>query len=136
MLYAGARFVTTGHNFEVPDGLRVLIRRSKTDQTGEGQERLQATPGRWHRLSERRARTLKGRAMPDIAAQIETALAVMRLFDQIKALLPEGVAAIRHYPNATEEEKTKLHMLSYQVGELHARLMAEEEREEEAEEGS
>jgi len=27
-------------------------------------------------------------------------------------------------------------MLSYQVGELHARLMAEEEREEEAEEGS
>jgi hypothetical protein len=26
-------------------------------------------------------------------------------------------------------------MLSYQVGELHARLMAEEEREEEAEEG-
>ena len=65
--------------------------------------------------------------MPDIAAQIETALAVMR------ALLPEGVAAIRHYPNATEEEKTKLHMLSYQVGELHARLMAEEEREEEAE---
>jgi hypothetical protein len=74
--------------------------------------------------------------MPDIAAQIETALAVMRLFDQIKALLPEGVAAIRHYPNATEEETTKLHMLSYQVGELHARLMAEEEREEEAEEGS
>ena len=39
--------------------------------------------------------------MPDIAAQIETALAVMQLFDQIKALLPEGVAAIRHYPNAT-----------------------------------
>ena len=38
--------------------------------------------------------------MPDIAAQIETALAVMRLFDQIKALLPEGVAAIRHYSNA------------------------------------
>jgi hypothetical protein len=73
--------------------------------------------------------------MPDIAAQIETAMAVMRLFDQIKALLSEGVAAIRHYPNATEEEKTKLHMLSYQVGELHARLMAEEEREEEAEEG-
>jgi hypothetical protein len=35
-----------------------------------------------------------------------------------------------HYPNATEEEKTKLHMLSYQVGELHARVMAEEEREE------
>jgi pyrroline-5-carboxylate reductase len=74
--------------------------------------------------------------MPDIAPQIETALAVMRLFDQIKALLAEGVTAIRHYPNATEEEKTKLHMLSYQVGELHARLMAEEEREEEAEEGS
>jgi len=74
--------------------------------------------------------------MPDIAAQIETALAVMRLFDQIKALLPEGVAAIRHGPNATEEENTKLHMLSYQVGELHARLMAEEEREEAAEEGS
>ena len=74
--------------------------------------------------------------MPDIAAQIETSLAVMRLFDQIKALLPEGVAAIRHYPNATEEEKTKLHMLSYRVGELHARLMTEEEREEEEEEGS
>ena len=74
--------------------------------------------------------------MPDIAAQIETSLAVMRLFDQIKALLPEGVAAIRHHPNATEEEKTKLHMLSHQVGELHARLMAEEEREEEEEEGS
>ena len=37
MLYAGARFVITGHSyrtFEVPDGLRVLIRRSKTDQTG------------------------------------------------------------------------------------------------------
>jgi hypothetical protein len=29
--------------------------------------------------------------MPDIAAQIETALAVMRLFDEIKSLLPEGV---------------------------------------------
>ena len=43
--------------------------------------------------------------MPDIAAQIETALAVMQLFDQIKALLPEGVAAIRHYPNATEKRR-------------------------------
>ena len=46
--------------------------------------------------------------MPDIAAQIETTLAVMRLFDQIKTLLPEGLAAIRHYPNATEEEKTAI----------------------------
>jgi hypothetical protein len=61
--------------------------------------------------------------MPDIAPQIETALAVMRLFDQIKELLPEGVAAIRHYPNATEEEKTKLHMLSYGVSLGHVGLI-------------